>query len=60
MDPQIGKAAFTIGLFITLLAAVMLPFQPRGSSEFVITGFTLVIGLLFLAVVIIMVRRSVR
>jgi hypothetical protein len=58
MDPHAGKTAFALGLFITIPAAVLLPFQPPGSSEQIITVAALVIGLVYLAVVTIVVRRS--
>jgi hypothetical protein len=60
VDPQIGKAAFSLGLFITVPAAVLLLFQPPGSSEQIITAATLVVGLVYLTVVSIVVRRSAR
>jgi hypothetical protein len=60
MDPHAGKAAFTLGLFITIPAAALLPFQPPGSGEQAITAAALVVGVVYLAVVALVVRRSLR
>jgi hypothetical protein len=60
MDPHVGKAALTLGLFIIIPSLILLPFQPRGSAEFVITALALAIGLAFLAVVAFVVRRTMR
>ncbi len=51
--PEIGRAGLRIALLLIIPAAVMLFFQPRHSSQFVITVFTLAIGLVFLAIVIV-------
>ncbi len=50
--PEIGRAGLRIALLLIIPAAVMLFFQPRHSPQFVITAFTLAIGLVFLAIVI--------
>ncbi|RPI30179.1 MAG: hypothetical protein EHM70_14520 [Chloroflexota bacterium] len=58
MDPAFGKTWFRIAFFITLLAAVILPFQKPGTAEFVVSVLTLGIGLVFLLLIVIIVRRS--
>jgi hypothetical protein len=60
MDPQIGKAAFTLALFVIIPAVILLPLQAPGSAEFVVTLMALVVGLLFLGIVIFVVRRAIR
>ena len=60
VDPSIGKAAFSLALFIILLAAAMLPFLDRASPQFAVTVFTLLIGLAFAGVVVVVVRRFSR
>jgi hypothetical protein len=60
MSPQAGKAAFSLALFVTIPALVLLFLEPRGSAEFAITALTLAIGLLFIALVTFVVRRSMR
>jgi hypothetical protein len=60
MNPELGQGWFRIAVFITLTSAVLLFFQQPGTAEFVITVTTLVIGLVFIAVVVIAVRWSSR
>ena len=54
MDPQLLRGGFRIGFAILAIALVTLPFQPRGSAEFVVTvlaalvGGALVVGILLL------------
>ncbi len=58
MTPEVGKAWFQIALFIILVSGILVFVTPRESAEFVISVTSLIIGLLLLAIVIIMVRRS--
>lgn len=44
IDPRILRGGFRIGVFILALALLTLPFQPRGSAEFVVTVLSAVIG----------------
>lgn len=60
VDPQLGKAALTMSLFIIVMAVGMLVFLPPGSPEFAITVFTLGIGIIFLSLVVVLVRRFSR
>jgi hypothetical protein len=60
VDPSLGKAAFSLALFIVLLAAGMLLLLDRSSPQFAITVFTLLIGLTFAGVVVVVVRRFSR
>lgn len=57
VDPGVGKAAFTLALFIVLLAGAMLLFLDPASPQFAITVFTLFIGMAFAGVVVLVVRR---
>lgn len=56
MDPVLGKAAFQIGFYIAFVAGGLLLFLDKGTAEYVITQFTLVIGLIYLFVVVLLVR----
>lgn len=56
MDPALGKAGLRIGLFIVVLAGGMLLFLQPGTAEFVITVFSLCIGLLFIGIIVALVR----
>lgn len=56
MDPTLGRASFHIGFYIAFVAGVMLFFLEKGTAEYVITQFTLAIGLIFLLIVALLVR----
>ncbi len=60
MGSDLGQGAFRIGFFVVFVTSLLLLFLERGSAEQMITIFTLVIGLIFLAVIIIVVRLSQR
>jgi hypothetical protein len=60
LDPQLGKAAMQLSLFIIVLAGGMLLFLSPDSPQFAVTVFTLVIGLFFLGLVVLLVRRFSR
>lgn len=60
LSPELGQAAFRIALFITLVSAGLLFFQRPGTAEFVITVASLVVGLVFLVIVIVLVKWSNR
>lgn len=56
MNPQLGQAAFRIGIYITLVSLVLLLLERRGSPEFGVTMITLVVGLVFISTVVLFVR----
>lgn len=56
IDPWLGKAAFHLGFYIAFTAGVLLFFLERGTPEHAITQLTLGIGLVFIAVVAVLVR----
>lgn len=56
ISPEMGKLAFTWALLLILTSVGLLFVEKHGSPEFFITIFTLVIGLVFLAVVALVVR----
>lgn len=58
MSPQLGQTLFRVAFFMTLMSAVLLFFVKPGSAEFVITVTTLVLGFIFMAVIVIIARRS--
>jgi hypothetical protein len=60
IGPETGRAAFRWALLIVLVAAGLLLVLRPGSAGFVITVFTLVIGLVFAGLVIVMNRLSSR
>ncbi len=60
MGPDAGQAWFRVAIFITLVAVALLFVTQPGSAEFVMSVASLVIGLLFIAIVVILTRRSNR
>ncbi len=58
MSPQVGRTWFRVAFFITLMAALMLFVVQPGTAEFVIDVTTLVIGLIFMTVIVVIARRS--
>ncbi|HEU5088753.1 MAG TPA: hypothetical protein VFT99_14965 [Roseiflexaceae bacterium] len=51
------RGALALAIFLVLMSALMLIGQPADSPEFVVTVLSLVVGLVFLAVVIWAIRR---
>lgn len=60
MDPQTGRAGFGAALFIVVTSGMLIPFQEPMSAPFVLSVMTLGIGLIFLLVLIVVIRRSLR
>lgn len=60
MNPRAAKSGLTLALFVAVASALMLPLQPAGSAEFVVTALALVIGLAGTAVIAFAIRRFSR
>ena len=60
MNPEAGQAWFRVATFITLVAAVLLLYAAPGTAEFVITVASLVMGLLFMALIVLLVKFGSR
>jgi len=60
ISPQLGRAIFRIAFYITLVSAVLMFFLKPGSAEFVVAGVTLLIGLAFVVLIALVVRRFSR
>lgn len=58
MSPESGQAWFRVGVFLTLISLLILPFQPRDSAEFIVTLLALLSGVLLLILVGWLVRRN--
>lgn len=56
MSPQMGQSAFRVGIYISVMALLLLFFLRPGSVEFGVTVVTLAIGCIFLGVVALFVR----
>jgi hypothetical protein len=60
MSPEMGRGFFRIAVFITVVSAALLPFLLPGTAEFVVDVLALIVGLIFLAIVAYLARRSGR
>jgi hypothetical protein len=60
MSPEVGRLGFTAAMFIVVTSLVLLFVVPRGTPEFAITVVSLIVGLLFTALVAVLVRVSSR
>lgn len=58
MDPQILRGGFRIGVLVLGLAIGMLPFQPPGSAEFVVTILAALVGAVFVLGVALLARTA--
>ncbi len=57
MSPELGRAVFRIAFFITFLSGLLLLFLDHRSAEFVAATVTFVIGLIFILLIVVIVRR---
>jgi hypothetical protein len=60
MNPELGLAWFRIAIFFTLTSGALLFLAMPGTAEFVITVTSLIIGLLFVAIIAIVVKGANR
>jgi hypothetical protein len=55
-----GRGFFRIAVFVTIVSLALLPFLSPGTAEFVVDVLALIVGLIFLAIVAYLARRSGR
>lgn len=60
MSTEGARALLTVALFFVILPGFMLFVLKPGTAEFVITGFTLMIGVVFTTLAVIVIRFSSR
>ena len=58
MNPEAGQAWFRIAMMITVVSAALIFFTEPGTAERVMSVITLLIGLLFIGIIIVLVRRK--
>jgi len=58
MNPDAGRAWFRIALTITLMSAALVYFTDSGTAERIVSVITLFIGLLFVGVIVLLIRRN--
>jgi hypothetical protein len=56
MNPQIGRAAFSLAIFVAVTGLLLLPFLERDSAEFVVTVLGIGAGGLTLLLIAILAR----
>ncbi len=59
MNPELGQAWFRVAVFMTLVSAILIFFEPRDSAEFVVSVASFVVGLVFIGIIVIATRRSI-
>jgi hypothetical protein len=60
MDSNFGRAAFRIGVFVVLLSGGLLLVLQKGTAEYLLMQVMFVLGLIFLGVIVLAVRSSLR
>ncbi len=60
MTPEIGRAGIQIGCLVVVPSAVLLFFLEPGTAEWSITILTLIIGVVFLGIMVLLTLRSQR
>ena len=58
IDPSIGQLGFRIGLFVVLIALGCLLIVEPGSAAFYADVITLGVGVVFLIVLVVLIRRK--
>jgi len=58
MSPEAGQLWFRVAIFITLTSLALLFFQQPGTAEFVVTVLALGVGMLMIALIAIIARKS--
>jgi hypothetical protein len=58
MNPEAGHAWFRIAMMITLVSAALVYLTKAETAERVVSVITLLIGVLFIGIIIVLVRRK--
>ena len=58
MNPELGLAWFRVAIFITLVSGLFALIEPRDSAEFIVSVASFVIGLVFILIIVVMIKRS--
>jgi hypothetical protein len=56
MNPEVGRAAFSLAIFVTVTSLLLLPFLERDSAEFVVTVLAIGAGGLTILLIAILAR----
>lgn len=60
IDPNIGYAGFRIGMFVVTLAGLLVWFTESGTAGHVISMVSLIFGLTFISILILLVKIGQR
>jgi len=60
IDPNIGYAGFRIGMFMVLMAGLLVWFTESGTPGHVISQISLICGVVFLGVIVVLVKIGQR
>jgi hypothetical protein len=58
MNPEAGQAWFRIAMMLTLVSALLVYLTESGTAERIVSVITLITGLLFIGIIIVLVRRK--
>jgi hypothetical protein len=58
MNPEAGQAWFRIAMMITLVSAALVYLTKPDTAERVVSVITLLLGLLFISIIIVLVSRK--
>jgi hypothetical protein len=58
MNPEAGQAWFRIAMMLTVVSVALVILTEPGSAERVMSMITLLIGLLFIGIIVVLVRRK--
>jgi hypothetical protein len=58
MNPEAGQAWFRIAMMITLVSAALVYLTEPDTAERVVSVITLFLGLLFIGIIVVLVRRK--
>ena len=56
MTPEIGRAGFSIAIFIVVTGGLLLVILPADSAEFIVTALAVAAGLLTIVIIAVLAR----
>lgn len=60
MNAVVGRLALAIGILFIVFPGILMIVNEPGSEAFVVSGFTLIIGLIFATIAVVLIRISAR
>ncbi len=56
VGPEAGQLGFRVAFFLVLVSGAVLLFQKPGTAEFIVTAFSLLLGILFAVLIAALAR----